>query len=279
MKWLLEQPYRYQVKNLICLTESGNPEHYRNFMLTQKCPTEVKAEDEKSVEDEVIPRTRPEVDSKPNGNSNTGDTVEYCVTKKCLKQGLEMNNYMNRTVDPCDSFYDFACNGWENNHLLEHLVQMLSNGGSEYDNFVKVQMKIGENFEKLLTSDDTTVVEATTVVSGLNPDSVDDDSATKGKNPLTILPVQNTKSMYAQCVNAPREVNYPALNLVLNDIGGWPLVSKKFDQQNYRWEDYFETVVNRYTDNIFIEIDTTVNENVTKHLMLSTWQCFALKVN
>lgn len=202
--------------------------------------------------------------------------VEYCMTKKCIKQGMEMNNYMNRSVDPCESFYDFACNGWENNHLLEYLVQMLSNGGSEYDNFVKVQLKIEENFEKLLTSDDggvpvaATMIESTTI--GLNPDSVSEDDNNvkdpKGKQLLNILPVVNTKHMYRMCVDAPRNVNLDSFATVLNDIGGWPLVTKKFDT-NYRWENYFEAVVNRYTDNVFIDIDITVNENSTKHLMLS----------
>lgn len=212
-----------------------------------------------------------------------------------------MNAYINQSVNPCDSFYDFACNGWENKHLLEYLVQVLSNGGSEYDNFVKVQLKIEENFEKLLTltpenghtngmgnnfKNESTLNNLPTVVQSIAANSAlnsNETPITNGNNAGngntlslntantgTILPIINTKTMYTKCITS-NEIgpNMETLKKVLNDIGGWPLLTKKFDRDHYRWENYFDVIVNRYTDKIFITIDSSIDEHQIKHLMLS----------
>ncbi|KPM10149.1 neprilysin-like protein 4 [Sarcoptes scabiei] len=205
---------------------------------------------------------------------------------------MEMNTYLNRSVDPCNSFYDFACNGWENKHLLEYLVQVLSNGGSEFDNFVKAQLKIEENFEKILLLHNEnnesngyeqgmigvnavqtpTVWSDPTVGPSSSSMSIQSNSSLsvpseqlslfsttsrslKDSEPLIaiaklspsssnlILPIVNTRKIYTRCVNANKEINQVALEKVLSDIGGWPLLTGKFNRETYRWENYFDVVV------------------------------------
>src|SRR5699024_1155488 len=135
--------------------------------------------------------------------------------------------------------------GWENNHLLEYLLQVLSNGGSEYDNFVKVRLKIEENLDKLLTVDtDKLAVPAAVAAVGSSIRHFDESSSTKDRiSQLNILPFTNTKAMYGQCLTPPKGVNFEALQLILKDIGGWPLLTKTFDGSAYSWEETFVTIL------------------------------------
>lgn len=194
---------------------------------------------------------------------------DYCSTKKCSKQGIEMNTYINRSVDPCESFYDYACNGWESKHLLEYLVQFLSNGGSEYDNFVKVQLKIEENFEKLLTIDQVLLLPPKNITSSLSTTTQPPSIELPSKFEKTIL-ATNIRTMYTKCISATKEPDFDILNHVLQDIGGWPLLTKRFDRDQYRWENYFHTIVNQYNDHIFIELESNIDEKQMKYLMIKS---------
>nr|XP_032512069.1 neprilysin-1-like [Danaus plexippus plexippus] len=38
--------------------------------------------------------------------------TEYCVTERCLDTASRVLAALNKSVDPCDDFYEFACGGW-----------------------------------------------------------------------------------------------------------------------------------------------------------------------
>ena len=202
-----------------------------------------------------------------------------------------MNGYLNRSINPCDSFYDFACNGWENNHLLDYLLQMLSNGGSEYDNFVKARVRIEDNLDRMLTTD-INQHQQSSPISSLYPSlsaAVAENQQQRGEDveshnklinnniqqhqqqQLTIQPYLNAKLMYGQCLSMGKQqhANLDALHFILGDIGGWPLLTKQFKPETYQWEHYFPIILNHYKDNVFIELDTIIDDEAIKHLLVN----------
>ncbi|KAF7251278.1 Phosphate-regulating neutral endopeptidase PHEX [Varanus komodoensis] len=45
---------------------------------------------------------------------------EYCLTPECIEAAAAIKSKLNTSVDPCDNFFRFACEGWiQNNPIPE----------------------------------------------------------------------------------------------------------------------------------------------------------------
>jgi hypothetical protein len=47
---------------------------------------------------------------------------EYCMTSECVKVSGVMLNKMNRSVDPCEDFYEYACGQWKQDTPMPYLM-------------------------------------------------------------------------------------------------------------------------------------------------------------
>lgn len=51
--------------------------------------------------------------SKPNN-----ETYHVCNSSVCLERAKLINESMDKTADPCDDFYTYACGGWQRHHKI-----------------------------------------------------------------------------------------------------------------------------------------------------------------
>ena len=184
-------------------------------------------------------------------SNNEVDEYEYedyepkeklCLTEECYEISTEMKKYLNQSLNPCDNFYDYSCGRWEDSHLLEYLIQLLSNGGVEYDNFVKLRQQIDTNLDAVL-------------------------SETPEDNELNII--KHTINMYQNC----KENDLSNIDLLmdrLNLMGGWPIIANTTHlSAANNWKTAFIYVLSFIRRDVLIHLDYVINENSVKQLKLS----------
>ena len=47
-----------------------------------------------------------------NGNSSNGSADGVCTSHACVKLSSQIISFMDASIDPCQDFYQFACNGY-----------------------------------------------------------------------------------------------------------------------------------------------------------------------
>ncbi|GFU64449.1 endothelin-converting enzyme homolog [Trichonephila clavipes] len=113
----------------------------------------------------------------------------YCTTPACVMTAATILNYLDKTVDPCEDFYEYACGGWIKSHSLPEDVVMFS----------KMTKRLADNFRifKYLLEDESFELKGETE--------------------------RNVRILYHSCLNTTRieELGAQPLLDLLKKIGGW----------------------------------------------------------
>ena len=139
---------------------------------------------------------------------NRANSVEsVCMTPACVELAGDILRAMNSTVDPCQDFYQYACGGWINSHVLpDYLGRLVTFSILEELNNDRLREKLSES-------------------SSSGP-----ESGSKS--------IAKAKELYASCMDldAMNEVGRKPIDELIVSFGGWSVQKETFDQATWKME-------------------------------------------
>ncbi|XP_020297906.1 membrane metallo-endopeptidase-like 1 isoform X2 [Pseudomyrmex gracilis] len=129
-----------------------------------------------------------------------------CATNKCKNAALEILSTFDRSVDPCDNFYKFACGGWLQNNR--------SNTSFPVINFLTMlKQKLHNQLREILNA---------------------------SSKPTDTMSFIKAKRVFAQCMDQENNKAFGMsnLNAIVNSYGGWPIVMSRheWNERNLTWQ-------------------------------------------
>lgn len=143
-----------------------------------------------------------------------------CLTTDCIETAAQLLQSMDRTADPCQDFYQYACGNWNKKHIIP----------DDRPSF--------NTFEKL--HDDLQIKLRSLLEEGIQ----DYDSVATSK----------AKHLYKSCINTSRieAVGDAPLHQMISLLGGWPVVEKNWKEDSFVAEDALGLVRANFTSIIII---------------------------
>lgn len=160
-----------------------------------------------------------------------------CLDKHCVFAASEILKSIDDTVNPCDNFYDYACNSWIKNNPIP-------DGKSMWGTFGKLEMQ-----NQL-------------VVKNVLERNVSEYKSAAEKK---------AKSYYESCLDVDETMDKmgakPMLDL-LSKIGGWNVTDKNFNTTKWSLQKILQTLHNRYNmGGLFGWAVGEDDRNSTKHII------------
>ena len=122
---------------------------------------------------------------------STSNSPFVCLTSDCVQTAASLLSAMDRTVDPCEDFFEFACGAWNKRHVIPEDRSSVS------------------TFEVL--ADQLQII-----LKGLleGPAAPEDSDIS-----------QESKHLYQSCVNVSQIITIgdAPLREALEELGGWPI--------------------------------------------------------
>lgn len=175
--------------------------------------------------------------STPPPNPTTGNVKpSVCNTAECLELAARFKRNMNESMDPCEDFFHFACDGW----IRDNPIPPSQN---EYITFIK---KIQANNEKLR--------------------NMLEDATGKPDDPI-----MKAKRYYRSCMNeeeVERTTKQQMLELI-ESLGSWALDNKTWNGTVWNWKSALVKIQKTFLHSSpLFTIDVLTNpRHSTKHIV------------
>uniref|UniRef100_G1NP86 Peptidase M13 N-terminal domain-containing protein n=1 Tax=Meleagris gallopavo TaxID=9103 RepID=G1NP86_MELGA len=169
---------------------------------------------------------------------------QYCLTAECIEAAAAVLSKINQSVDPCDNFYRFACDGWiYNNPIPEDM--------SNYGVYPWLRHNVDLKLKALLEK----------------PISKRQDSEA----------VQKAKILYASCMNENKiekaDVK-PLLSILRHSPFRWPVLESNIGPEGLWSERRFSlvqtlaTLRGQYSNSVFIRLYVAADDKVSNRYIL-----------
>lgn len=145
-----------------------------------------------------------EVDQKLQDNQSIPTSNSHiCLDPECIHAASRMLEYMDKTVEPCENFYDFACGDFLKNTIIP-------DGENWVDDHQYLQTKIDQQMKIALE---------------------------ETSEPGELKPITMAKKLYQNCMNmtAIEEAGLNKTFEILKKLGGWPVLTEKWDEEAFDW--------------------------------------------
>ena len=177
-------------------------------------------------------------DGSSEENDTTEETANVCRSDECKKVSKYIKESLNKSADPCDDFYTFACGGWKKGNNIPE-------SENEITTFTKLTKKI-EN--------------ATHILLNQRPKPGESEALVKARK------------FFASCMDEEKiekEAAEPALDFI-KSIGDWSMCgNKKWNEKDWDVYKVLKEVQSKYYPAPpFFTVEVTNDHlNSTRHLI------------
>lgn len=178
------------------------------------------------------------------GGGNNENALHVCVTDGCVKSAASVLSNMDKTVNPCDDFYEFACGKF----VRETVVDVDKTSRTTYN---MVSDSVSCKVQQMLTKA-----------------KVGRCIGTYGGCRYTKL----ARNLFSMCMNEPAldDLGIAPMLEMISMVGGWPvLLGDEWTSTNFSWTD----PVYRFRDvglnvDYFVDLSVKVNhKNTSEHIV------------
>ncbi|XP_017759283.1 PREDICTED: membrane metallo-endopeptidase-like 1 isoform X2 [Eufriesea mexicana] len=163
---------------------------------------------------------------------------DVCYTQECIHTASRLLKNMDREVEPCDDFYDFACGGFLKTTIIP-----------DDKTSVNTFTKISDELQNHLRA------------------SIEEKSPPEEPKPFKLA-----KNLYKACMNKTvieQQGLEPLLN-ILRKLGGWPILEgEQWNEDDFNWkESVYKFREMGYSVDYFIDFSIGVDlKNSTKRII------------
>nr|XP_032634830.1 phosphate-regulating neutral endopeptidase PHEX [Chelonoidis abingdonii] len=178
------------------------------------------------------------------GLINLHPKQQYCLTSECVEAAASILSKINQSVDPCENFFRFACDGWtSNNPIPEDL--------SNYGVYPWLRNNVDLKLKALLQK----------------PISKRRDSEA----------VQKAKILYSSCMNENKIEKVdakPLVSILKHSLFRWPVLESNIGPEGQWSERKFSmlqtlaTLRSQYSNSVFIRLYVAPDDKTSdKHIL------------